>query len=193
MDKLLKSLSTINYWNKVPDFNLGFIRNRYLNANWVSIGNKLVKVIIGQRRSGKSYIVRQLIDKLINDKGVNKLNIFYLNKEMFEFEDIKNANDLSLIINKYEKIYLPKGKVYIFIDEVQNIEEWEKIVVSLAQHPIKEYEVFITGSNSKMLSGELATLLSGRYILNEVFPFSFKEYLDFKNTNNSKENFIKFL
>ena len=193
MKDILKSLSSINYWDAIPDFNLGFIREHYFNAIWQSIDNKLIKVIIGQRRTGKSYIVRQLIDKLINEKKVNKKNIFYLNKEMFEFDTIQDANDLSETIHLYETQYTPKGKIYIFIDEVQNINNWEKIIISFAQHPVKEYEVFITGSNSKLLSGELATFLSGRYILTEVYPFSYKEFLEYWKLKNSKKNFIKYV
>ncbi len=193
MEKLLKTLSSINYWDNKPNFKLGFKRVLYTNTIWQSVGNKLIKVIIGQRRVGKSYIVRQLIDKLINEKGIDKRSVFYLNKEMFEFDSIQNANDLSDIINVYEKKYSPQGKKYLFIDEVQNIENWEKLIVSLAQHPVKEYEVFITGSNSKLLSGELTTYLSGRYILTEIFPFSYKEFLEYNKINNSKNSFIKYI
>ncbi len=193
MEKILKSLLSINYWETVPDFDLGFNRKQYSDVIWKSLDNKLVKVIIGQRRSGKSYIVRQLIDKLIAEKKASKKNIFYLNKEMFEFDDIQNSKDLSGIINLYETTYKPRGKIYIFIDEVQNIENWEKIIISLAQHPVKEYEVFITGSNSRLLSGELATYLSGRYILTEVFPFSYSEFLGYHKLSNTKGNFITYI
>lgn len=193
MKGILKSLTSINYWETVPDFDLGFNRKQYGDVIWKSLDNKLVKVIIGQRRSGKSYIVRQLIDKLITGKKADKKNIFYLNKEMFEFDDIQNSKDLSDIINLYETTYAPRGKIYIFIDEVQNIENWEKIIISLAQHPVKKYEVFITGSNSRLLSGELATYLSGRYILTEVFPFSYSEFLEYYKLSNTKENFITYI
>jgi len=192
-EKLLKSLSEINYWEKIPDFDLGFIRNKYMKAIVPAIGNKLIKVIVGQRRSGKSYIIRQIVKMLIKDKKVDARNIFYLNKEMFEFEKISTASDLAELIDFYEKKYKPKGKIYVFIDEVQNIENWEKLVVSLAQHPIKKYELFVTGSNSKLLSGELATYLSGRYIVVEVFPFSYKEFLDFHTLENNKESFIRYI
>lgn len=193
MEKILNSLTNINYWEREPNFNLGFIRNQYNVSIWQSLGNKLIKVIVGQRRTGKSYIVRQLMYKLIKEEKINKKNIFYLNKEMFEFENIQRAEDLSEIIDFYETTHKPKGKIYLFIDEVQNIDNWEKIIVSLAQHPIKEYEIIITGSNSKLLSGELATLLSGRYILTEVFPFSYKEFLHINKIENKKENFIKYI
>ena len=192
-EKILKSLSAINYWDKPPAYDLGFVRKQYLNTLLSATGNRLIKVIVGQRRCGKSYIIRQLVKILIKDKNINRRNIFYLNKEMFEFNQIATADDLNEIIKLYEETYQPKGKIYIFIDEVQNIHEWEKIIVSLAQHPLKSYEVFISGSNSKLLSGELATLLSGRYIVTEIFPFSYKEFLDFKQFENNKENFIRYI
>lgn len=193
MTEILKSLSGINYWDTIPQFSLGFRRESYIQRINKDLGNKLIKVIVGQRRAGKSYIVRQLMDMLINEKEVNPVNIFYLNKEMFEFEGIQTAADLSDIINLFEDKYSPKGKLYIFIDEIQTISNWEKIIVSLAQHPVKQYELLITGSNSKLLSSELATYLSGRYIVTEVFPFSYKEFLAFKSLENNKENFIKYI
>ncbi len=191
--QILDSLKKINYWYGTPSYNLGLIRNRYCDSIWQSIDNKLIKVIIGQRRSGKSYIVRQLIHKLVSERKIKGKNIFYLNMEMFEFESIKNARELSNLISEYEDTFQPSGKIYIFIDEIQNIVNWEKLVVSLAQHPVKDYEIFITGSNSKLLSGELATLLSGRYLLTEIFPFSYSEFLEFKKLKNTKSNFIKYI
>jgi predicted AAA+ superfamily ATPase len=193
MKNVLNSLGNINFWNKKPNIDLGFYRLRYNKSIIDSIGNKLIKVIIGQRRAGKSYLVRQLIHHLIFDKKIKKENVFYLNKELYEFDNIRTANDLSKLIYAYESEYKPSGKVYIFIDEVQNIDDWEKLIVSLAQHTIKEYEVFITGSNSKLLSGELATLLSGRYITTEVFPFSYKEFLENSDLKNNKTNFIEYI
>jgi len=193
MTEILLKLSSINYWEKEPGFKYGYFRKKYNTEVLKFIGNQLIKVIIGQRRSGKSYIVRQLMQTLIKKNNISPINIFYLNKEMFEFETIRNANDLAKIIELYHENYKPKGTVYIFIDEIQNIENWEKVIVSLAQNPIKEYEIFITGSNSKLLSGELATFLSGRYVITEVLPFSYREYLDFRKLENTKNNFVQYI
>jgi len=193
MGDILKTLSGINYWDSAPNFDLGYKRTGYIRRIEKDLGNKLIKVIVGQRRAGKSYIVRQLMHRLINERNVAPVNVFYLNKEMFEFEDIQTAADLSDIINLFEEKYSPKGKLYIFIDEIQNISNWEKIIVSLAQHPVKQYELFITGSNSRILSSELATFLSGRYLLTEVFPFSYKEFLEYKSLENNKGNLIKYM
>lgn len=193
MTEILLKLSSINYWEKEPGFKYGYFREKYNTELLKFIGNQLIKVIVGQRRSGKSYIVRQLIQTLIKKNNISPKNIFYLNKEMFDFESIRNANDLAKIIELYHENYNPKGKVYIIIDEIQNIENWEKVIVSLAQNPIQEYEIFITGSNSKLLSGELATFLSGRYVITEVLPFSYREYLDFRKLENTKNNFVQYI
>lgn len=193
MNDILIALEEINYWKKAPDFKLGHFREQYVNAIRKSLGNKLIKVLIGQRRTGKSYIIRQLMHRLIQKEKVKKTNIFYLNKELFEFEKIKKAEDLADIIVQYEKAWQPEGKIYVFIDEVQNIDQWEKIVVSLAQHPVKDYEIIITGSNSKLLSGELATMIAGRYMVKDIYPFSYREFLNINKQENNKENFIKYI
>lgn len=193
MTKIFEALEKINYWHNELDIDVGFIREHYLNEISKASENKLIKVIVGQRRSGKSYIIRQFIKNLIEERKVNPLNTFYLNKELYDFEGIKTASDLNNLIQHYKQELKPKGKIYVFIDEIQNIEEWEKIIVSLAQHTAEEYEIYITGSNSNLLSGELATLLSGRYLVIDVFPFSYTEYLSFYQHQNSKENFLKYL
>ncbi|MFU8844903.1 MAG: ATP-binding protein [Bacteroidales bacterium] len=193
MQSILTSLKSINYWEGEPGFNLGFIRESYLRKITGALGNKLIKVIIGQRRSGKSYIVRQIIHTLIHKKSVSPKNIFYLNKELYEFEPVKTDSDLAALFQLYRQEINPAGKVYIFIDEIQNIAGWEKIVVSLAQHVAEDYEVFITGSNSRLLSGELAGHLSGRYLLFEVFPFSYPEFLEFFSYHNTKESLIRYV
>jgi hypothetical protein len=193
MENQLEILKTINYWDSDPDFDLGFVRERYNAFFRNAMNNKLIKVVVGQRRAGKSFVVRQLIHKLIFDKKVNNKNLFYLNKELFEFDEIRTASDLAELISLYEKEYKPKGKVYLFFDEIQSILEWEKLIVSLSQHPVKDYEIVVTGSNSSLLSGELASLLSGRYLVLEVFPFSYKEYLIVNNLENCKESFIEYI
>lgn len=188
-----EGLKKINYWEDEPGFNLGFIRNKYLKKLTDASGNKLIKVIAGQRRSGKSYVIRQFIHNLIHARAIEAKNIFYLNKELYEFERIRNDADFNSLFRYYLQELQPKGKIYVFIDEIQNIDQWEKIVVSLAQHITEEYELFITGSNSRLLSGELASHLSGRYLVIEVFPFSYPEFLDFFQYQNNKENFIKYI
>ena len=193
MEKILDILSQSNHWEKAPGYNLGLIRNTYLAAIKNSLDNRLIKVLVGQRRSGKSYIVRQLIEYLIKELHIDGKNIFYLNKELYEFESIKTEQDLFQLIEAYKRRYNPEGKVYYFIDEVQDIQNWEKLLVSIAQDPSQNTETFITGSNSSLLSGELATKLTGRYVSFEIFPFTYKEFLDYNKQQNKRQNFINYL
>jgi len=192
MKQLLSHLYSINYWKNIPGFKTGFIRTSYIESIKKALGNSLIKVLVGQRRTGKSYIIRQIIEYLINTEKINSKNIFYLNKELYEFDELETASGLSELINFYEQELNVVGKIYIFIDEIQNISDWEKIIVSLAQHSVKEYEVIITGSNSQMFSGELATKIAGRYIVFEILPFSYCEFLEYYNLENSKQNFINY-
>ena len=191
MDERFEKLKKYNFWgNNTPS--LGFIRTEYTEKIFAYKDNRLIKVLIGQRRAGKSYILRQLASKLI-DSGVNKKNIFFLNHELSDFDFIKNYKDLDELFKLYKAQLKPQGRIYLFIDEVQNIEGWEHLVNSYSQDYIDEYELFISGSNSKMLSGELASLLSGRYIGFEVFPFSFTEYIGITKKERTKQNFVEYM
>ena len=191
MKEKLKAIRKYNFWDKkIPK--LGFYRAEYADKIFTYTGNRLVKVLIGQRRTGKSYILRQLINKLI-ENNVRKNNILYINKEYTEFDFITNYSDLDDFVKFYKKELNVSGKVFLFIDEIQNIIGWEHFVNSYSQNFVDEYEVFISGSNSKMLSGELATLLSGRYVEFEIFPFSFSEYLGILKQESTKQNFIAYM
>lgn len=192
MTELFKELRKYNYWDGQA-LKIGFERSGYLENITGFINNKLVKVLVGQRRVGKSYIMRQIINYLIKNRNVNPKNIFYLNKEYIVFDSIRTYSDLLNIYQHYEKVLEVTGKVFIFLDEVQNIDGWEKFVNSYSQDFTREYELFITGSNSNLLSGELATLLSGRYIEFQVYSFSLQEYAGFKKKEINKQLFLDYL
>jgi len=192
MKTLLEKIRKYNTWEGVP-FNIGFERSAYLEQIVSYIGNKLIKVIVGQRRTGKSYIMRQVMNFLMSEHAVNPKNIFYINKEYIAFDDISTMKNLEELFEYYKLHFNIVGKVYIFIDEIQNIRNWEKFVNSYSQDFTFDYELFITGSNSNLLSGELATLLSGRYIEFEILPFSLKEFADYKNKEITKNLFIHYL
>lgn len=132
--------------------------------------------IIGARRSGKTYLLYQVIEKLLKT-GVEKKKIFFLN-----FEDerlILNETNLDLIIQSYQELYpdTPLNEVYLFFDEIQNVQGWEKFIRRV--YDTKTKHIFLTGSNSKLLSSEIATELRGRTLTFTVYPLSFKEYLSF--------------
>jgi predicted AAA+ superfamily ATPase len=138
------------------------------------LGNSVVKVITGMRRSGKSCLVRLLMNKLVAN-GVQPEQIVYVNKESYEFDAIRTYHDLAAHV----KALRPKGKkvCHVFVDEIQEIEGWERIVADWSGR--RDMDVVITGSNAHMLSGELATLLSGRFVEVQVYPLSFPEFRAF--------------
>lgn len=191
MEDKFTALKKYNFWEgKVPE--MGFYRSYYTDSILDHTGSKLIKVLVGQRRAGKSYILRQIANKLI-EQGINPHNLFYINKEFTDFDFVSNYKDLDTLLKIYKQKLKPKGKVWLFIDEVQNITGWEYFVNSYAQDFTESYEIFLSGSNSKMLSKELATLLSGRYVKFEVFPFSFKEYTGITQKEFSKQNYLNYL
>lgn len=153
------------------------IREKYLNRMIVAKDTEFIKVITGVRRSGKSTLMVMFKDYLLNN-GVKEENIIHINFESAVYDDIKNYKDLYNFVK--EKI--KKDKIYLLLDEVQNVESWEKAINSFKVD--FNIDIYITGSNAYLLSSELSTLLSGRYIEIKMYPLSFKEYLVFNNYNN---------
>jgi predicted AAA+ superfamily ATPase len=166
-------------------------RDEYIKDIENYIDKPIIKVLIGMRRVGKSAIIKLLIDKLLK-KDIPASNIIYINKESLEFDEIKNYKDLYRYVLNYFKGV--KNRKYIFIDEIQEIAEWEKTVNSFLADNYGD--IIISGSNSKLLSSELATLLSGRYIEMPVYPLTFKEFLRFRLKKTDKEtefkNFLRY-
>ncbi len=159
-------------------------RELYLNKIIEFIDKPFVKVITGIRRSGKSTILMLLTSEL-QKRGINKEQIIYLNFESFSFSHINSASALyNLVKEKIDN----KKRYYIILDEVQEVHKWEKAVNSFLVD--FNADIYITGSNSHLLSSELATFLAGRYIEFHIYTLSFKEYLQFKQQRNLKENNI---
>ena len=162
-----------------------FKRKYYLQKIAPFIGKDLIKVITGQRRTGKSYFLRQIAEDL-KETTPEKLQI-YIDKERLEFDFIKTYEDLA----KYVENLAKNQSAILFIDEVQEIKHFEKALRHLLN--IGKWDIYISGSNADMLSGELATLLSGRYIAMEIFPLSYPEFLEFHNREDNPESFQKYL
>ncbi len=160
-------------------------RPKYLEKIKPLINKQIIKVIVGQRRVGKSYLLRQVAD-YIKENFANA-NTIFVDKEKFEFQDIQNAKDLVDFVKSRIK---PNSLNAIFIDEVQEITEFQRAVVDFFS---SGYDIYISGSNSALLSGELATLLSGRYIEIRVYPLDYKEFLRFHNLPDSQESVNKYL
>lgn len=191
MDDNFELIEKYNFWDN-KTFELGLNRETYTSKIGNYIGNRLVKVLIGQRRVGKSYILRQIAMGLI-EKGIPKENILYINKEYLEYDFVEDYKHLEQIFQIYKKKLSPKGKIYLFIDEVQIISQWEKFVNSHSQDIVEECEIFISGSNSDLLSSELSTLLSGRYIQFIIYPFSFEEYSFIRGLDLDKSSYINYI
>lgn len=130
---------------------------------------------------------------LTGDRGVHPHNIFYLNKEHLDFADITDWRDLDDAIQEYLKRLDISGKVYLLLDEIQEVDGWEKLTASYSQDSRREIELVITGSNSHMLSSELGTYLSGRYVPIAVYPFSFSEFVEAYGLQPDKAGLLEYL
>ncbi|MDQ1284541.1 MAG: uncharacterized protein QG620_889 [Patescibacteria group bacterium] len=158
----------------------------YLDKITPFIGVDLIKVLIGQRRVGKSYILLQLIDAIkAKDKTAN---IIYINKEENEYDAIANYRDLIVYA---EKRIVPESNNYLFVDEIQDIEKFEKALRHLFAK--KTFDLYCTGSNARLLSSEIATGLSGRYIEIPVHALSYQEFLQFQKLASGEESLLKYI
>lgn len=161
-------------------------RPLYIDRLKPFIGKSLIKVLIGQRRVGKSYLFMQVRDLII--KQSPDTQIIYINKEQHEFSKIKNSDDLFHYLKEKVK---DNNKVALFIDEIQDIESFEITLRDLVTRG--NYDIYCTGSNANLLSSELATFLSGRYIEIKVFGLSYTEFLVFYNLQDSVASFQNYL
>ncbi|MDR0789612.1 MAG: ATP-binding protein [Bacteroidales bacterium] len=164
------------------------IINRTLYSNKIEpfINKGVIKVLTGQRRVGKSYIMLQLVNKITKEN--RNANVIYINKEDDQYRAIRNDVDLSALIEtKLNK----KKQNYLFIDEIQDIEHFENTLRSLQA---KEYcDIFCTGSNAKMLSSELSTYLSGRYVEIRIHSLCYVEFMEFHKLQNNDDTLKKYL
>jgi len=150
------------------------------------IGKQIIKVLTGQRRVGKSYIMFQLMDFIREENP--SANIVYINCELEQFTSIKTSNDL----NEYLRDKFSEETVnYLFIDEIQEIDSFQITLRSLFAE--NKCDIFCTGSNARMLSGELATYLSGRYIEFNIHSLSFAEFLKFHKLERGNDSLMQYL
>ena len=155
-------------------------REKYLKNIRPFYEQDLIKVITGIRRSGKSVILTQIMDEL-KESGIKEDQIICVNFEFADYINLTNAKELNDFI---EKKLVNQNKYYVFFDEIQNVIGWEKTVNSLKAKYKENISIFITGSNSDLLSGELATHIAGRYVSFKVYPFTFDEVCELKNIKN---------
>lgn len=164
-------------------------REVYLSRIRGFYNSDLIKILVGIRRCGKSVILKQIIDE-IKQNGIKEDHIIYINFELLEYEELQDYKKLHTYIKeniKDDKTY------YIFLDEIQRVEKFETVINSL-RASLDNISIFITGSNSKLLSNELSTVLSGRYVLFNIYPLSYKEFTKLTNKNpKSDETFWDFV
>jgi len=163
-------------------------REQYMERIRKLIDTPVIKVITGMRRCGKSTILKMIQNELYG-RGVTKEQVMYIN-----FESMSNSN-LTDHRRLYEHVMdAVKGSIkrtYILLDEIQSVDGWEHTITSFMTD--LDCDIFITGSNAKLLSGELATHIAGRYITVEIYPLNFREYLKFSNDTDIKASFTRFL
>ena len=167
------------------------IREEYLKKLFTYMDAPIIKILAGIRRCGKSTILEMLHKELIS-KGIDKNNIICKRYTSFEIDDCYTAKDM---YNDIKKEMINDNKYYLLLDEVQEIDGWEKAINSLLEDT--NADIYVTGSNSMLMSSEISTYLTGRYVLIPVYPLSFKEYLDFKSSSTKSEKellneYIKF-
>ncbi len=169
-------------------------RDKYLNQIKDFIDKPVIKVITGMRRCGKSVILQQIQEILIS-RGVDETQIFYINFESLKYEDLKDYRSLYQTIS--DAAQKSDSRLYILLDEIQEVDGWEKAVNSFRVD--FDCDIYITGSNARLLAGDLTTLLSGRYVEIRIYPLSFNEYLAFAEANEEEkelsiqENFANYL
>lgn len=152
-------------------------REYYLNQILPYVDKPFVKILTGIRRSGKSTLLEMIKDNLI-EKGIKKENIIFIQLDSFAYEYLKSGKDLYEVIQSK----LTKKRCYVFIDEIQEIDNWEKYINYLMVD--FDVDIYITGSSSKLMPSEISTDLTGRYINIPVYPLSYKEFIEFKKANN---------
>jgi len=163
------------------------VREKYVEKVRAFVGKNIIKVLTGQRRVGKSYILLQLIEEI--KKTVFEANIININLELEQFRYLKTSKDLYEYVNS--KLVENNSLNFLFIDEIQEISDFQNAVRSLLAE--QKCDIFVTGSNANLLSGELATALSGRYVNFEVNSLSYKEFQIFHNLENSQQTLEKYL
>lgn len=151
----------------------------------------VIKILSGIRRSGKSFMLRLLRENFIKT-GISENQILYIDFEDFENVQFLDSKKLYDFVKEQNQKVCGK-RLYLLFDEIQEVEDWEKIVNSLYSSEKIDCDIYLTGSNANLLSSELATYLSGRYVNISVFPLSYKEFLDFYAVDDSNESFLRFM
>lgn len=176
MTKYLDLLVSLNPWWREESFETGIIRKKYFEKIRKYLDTGEILVLNGVRRSGKTTLIFQIIEDLITRRSVNPKKILFINCDEPALSNIENP--LETLIDTFRKEVYPDSDVWLILDEIQNIEGWERLVKSW--YDKKQFRIIISGSSSYLLDSKLSVLISGRYLPVSVFPLDFSEYLHFK-------------
>lgn len=163
------------------------IKRTYNTELYEAANSKPIKIITGFRRSGKSFLVQMVARELVENKIISLNNILYLNFEDYRLEEINSIEKLDEIVQLFLNELSGHGKRLLIFDEIQHILNWDKLIRTLYEKE-KNIEIFLTGSNSELLSSEIGSNLAGRFVSFEIMPFSFKEFLVYQNLEIKNEN-----
>ncbi|HSW61218.1 MAG TPA: AAA family ATPase, partial [bacterium] len=152
---MLEMITKINPWSSAFEVD-GLKRKKYMEKMIPFLGSNLIKVLTGQRRSGKSHLMRSMIKHLIDHENHHPKNFLYINMELRECAGINSSEKLFLLIDQYKEELKPGKLWFLFIDEVQEIDGWEKALSSILGDPNDSAQIFVSGSNANLLAGELA-------------------------------------
>jgi len=180
----IENLKVWNFWGTTTS--IGTERPKYMKKLLSYTNMPEIIAVTGIRRSGKSTLLIQLIARLIN-RGIRPINTLYVNFEDPAFQDDFNAVDLLELVKLYKDKLKPRGRVYLFLDEVQHVKEWERAILTLYETR-QNVKIFVSGSTSNFLFSRLSDRLSGRYLAIQVCPLDFSEYLEFTNNRLSVNN-----
>jgi len=168
-------------------------REFYLKQIKKYISSPLVKVITGMRRVGKSFVMKMILDFLVTDQWYNQNQIFYINKELLEFDFIKDYNDLNKHFLEWKVNNIKNEKIIISIDEIQEIQWREKFINSILAEYWEMIDIYITWSNANLLSSKLSTYIAGRYIEFVIYPLNFEEYSIFAGKKPDYDLFLEYI
>ena len=147
-----------------------------------AMGSRPIKIVTGFRRSGKSFLVQQVVGRLVREGRIDLANVLYLNLEDFRLMEVTTPEGLNQIYELFLSISTRPGKKLLVFDEIQNVKDWDRFIRTIYEKDSDEIEIILTGSNSELLSSELGSNLAGRFIEFFLLPFSFREFLSYRDT-----------
>lgn len=192
--KLLHQISSMTNWSiqSMEQNKQGFIRKRNLDFLLEETPG-IIKVITGQRKSGKTFLIRQFIYELVQNRNVKSKNIFYLNFDYDETGSVKTSIKLTALIETFISSLAPGDKTYIILDELQSVKSWPKMLRYVLRNRKLNFEIIITGSSFEDFRPSLEKYFPDKFIHKIVYPFSYKEYLQYNSKKSSRDELVRFL